>query len=444
VLPHDRWERTAIATSLVETGEFANPYLLPTGPTAHLPPLVPGVLALIWGVFGMGLAGGYAGWLFTIVVQSTLNGLMPWFGGKLGVARPAGLLAGVGGAFWVVWPGHGEGLTAVVLGLMLIWFLRRWSSGLGAVTGSLLLGLVIGVALHLQPALLPVALGCMVFELWWSRSGRKWVHSAAMVLGVVLACIPWGVRNYVVFEEVFFIRSNLGLELRMANHEGASAAIEVMDRQEEFLHPRTYESEARAVRELGEIEYMRRARGEALEWIWAHPGTFLELTAQRLVYFWAGPLYSPIYGTLALALTLLAVLGAVRALPRLAVPQRAALLIPLATYPLIYYIVAYMPRYRTPIDWILLLLAGAAVWGWLRPRSRAAEPEPGLLDRDFRNCEGPVSFEQRQACPVWHAGHRRTLKRGIWQAADLSSSFRYPRRRGCFRMVSPAAHRGGH
>jgi hypothetical protein len=37
-------------------------------------------------------------------------------------------------------------------------------------------------------------------------------------------------------------------------------------------------------------------------------------------------------------------------------------LIPLATYPLIYYIVAYMPRYRIPIDWILYILAGAAVW----------------------------------------------------------------------------------
>jgi hypothetical protein len=377
VLPHDRWEQMAIARSLVETGEFANPYILPTGPTAHLPPLVPGILAVIWALFGMGLVAGYAGWLYTIVVQSTLYGLMPWFGGKLGVGKPVGLLAGIGGALWVAWPGHGEGLTAVVLGLMLIWFLRRWTSGLGVVTGSLLLGLAIGIALHVQPVLLPVALGCMAFELWWSRGGRKWAHSGVMTLGIVLACIPWGARNYMVFEEVFFIRSNLGLELRMGNHEGASAAIEVMDREEEFLHPRTYESEARLVQELGEVEYMRRAGAEAREWIRSHPGTFLKLTAQRFAYFWAGPLYSPLYGALSVALTLLAVLGGVRALPRLAVQQRAALLIPLATYPLIYYIVAYMPRYRMPIDWILLLFAGAAVWGWLGSRSRTAGPEPG-------------------------------------------------------------------
>jgi hypothetical protein len=49
-------------------------------------------------------------------------------------------------------------------------------------------------------------------------------------------------------------------------------------------------------------------------------------------------------------------------------PQRAVLLIPLLTYPLIYYLVAYMGRYRLPMDWILLVLAGAEVWRWLDQR----------------------------------------------------------------------------
>lgn len=51
-----------------------------------------------------------------------------------------------------------------------------------------------------------------------------------------------------------------------------------------------------------------------------------------------------------------------RSIPKITIPQRAAFLIPLITYPLIYYIVAYMPRYRIPIDWILFILAGAAAW----------------------------------------------------------------------------------
>jgi hypothetical protein len=67
-----------------------------------------------------------------------------------------------------------------------------------------------------------------------------------------------------------------------------------------------------------------------------------------------------------LALTVLAIIGAWRSFPRTTIPQRAAFLIPLITYPLIYYIVAYMPRYRIPLDWILYILAGAAVWSWIR------------------------------------------------------------------------------
>ena len=36
----------AIALSLVETGEFADPYLIHTGPTAHLPPIPPWILSV--------------------------------------------------------------------------------------------------------------------------------------------------------------------------------------------------------------------------------------------------------------------------------------------------------------------------------------------------------------------------------------------------------------
>jgi len=59
-----------------------------------------------------------------------------------------------------------------------------------------------------------------------------------------------------------------------------------------------------------------------------------------------------------------------RILPTIGAPSRTALLIPLATFPLVYYVVAYMERYRAPIDWILLLLAAAGVWDMIRTRMR--------------------------------------------------------------------------
>jgi hypothetical protein len=357
----------AIAASLAQHGIFADPFAIPTGRTAFLPPLVPGLLALIWSVFGMNLVGGYAAWVLRLACHSAMYAMLPWFAGKLGIARQAGVLGGLVGALLVRRPGHFEALTAIVLLLLLVVFLRRWTGAPRSPGRSLLVGLAWGVGFHLQPALLPVLLGCMVFELWWRRRRRQWVHSAAMALGVTLACLPWGVRNYMVFDSIVFIRSNLGLELRMGNFDGAIADLEVLDGQIEWQHPSIHHGEARMVRELGEVAYMRQAGSEAVAWMRANPGTFAALTASRVVHFWFGPVvYRPLTAVAVTALTVLAVLGGWWSRGALAPPQWAVLLTPLATYPLVYYIVLYMFRYRIPINGILLVLAGAAVWHLIR------------------------------------------------------------------------------
>jgi 4-amino-4-deoxy-L-arabinose transferase-like glycosyltransferase len=286
----------------------------------------------------------------------------------LGLSRQAGVLGGIAGTLILVWPGNGEELAGIVLGLLAVAFLHRWTSGLGSFGGSLLLGIACGIAFHLQPVLLPVVLGWMTFELWWSRERRKWYLSTAIVLGMVIACIPWGLRNYTVFNDVFFIRSNLGLELRMGNHEGAAGDMEVMDAIQEHRHPRTHLQEAQLVRDLGEAEYMRLAGIEALEWIRAHPGEFVKLTVSRTTQFWFGPFHEPWMAVPVTGLTILALLGAWYWRTTMTKPQRVVIMMPLIFYPLIYYIVAYMPRYRVPLDWILYLLAGAAVWHWLKGR----------------------------------------------------------------------------
>jgi hypothetical protein len=324
---------------------------------------------LIYRYFGLTATAGYVSWLFIIATGSLLFVTLPWFSAKLGTGKQAGLIGGLAGALLVEWPGHGEYLTAIILGLLLVAFLRRWINNRESSVGSFLLGLAIGAAFHLQPALLPVIIGCIIFELWWCRNPHKWVRLSMLALGILLACAPWAWRNYTTFDAVFFIRSNLGLELRMGNHDGAAATMEVMDAQEEHNHPRTHFAEARKLRDIGEIEYMREAQQEALQWIRTHPAEFLWLTVQRFANLWAGPLHRTIAASRIFALTLLAFLGFWRSFPALSKPQRAAILIPLLTYPIIYYVVAYMPRYRVPIDWILFILAGAAVWHLLTPAS---------------------------------------------------------------------------
>jgi len=262
-----------VALSLIQTGEFANPYLIPTGLTAHMPPLQVGVMALLYKVVGYSYLGGLVRWLLVMAAHAMIFALLPWLGGRLGMGREVGVLGGLGGALIPHWPYELESFSALALGSLLVAFLNRWGErsgsgvvggrGRGTSRGAVTLGLAAGIAFHFQPVLLPVVLGCLAFELWWWRDRRKWG-------GVSL-----------------------------------------------------------------------------------------------VAFFWGGPLHRfptvPAY----LLLTLLALLGAWRVLPSLGPHQRAIFLIPLFTYPLIYYIVAYMPRYGYPVRWLLFLLAGSAVWGWI-------------------------------------------------------------------------------
>jgi hypothetical protein len=209
-------------------------------------------------------------------------------------------------------------------------------------------------------------LGYLIFEVWWERDRRKWFLCTSVVAGAILACAPWTWRNYTAFHELLFIRGNLGLELRIANHPGADADGDVTHaRQGTVRHPGENLEEARLVRDLGEAEYMGRARSEAIEWIRSHPSEFLRLTLMRVVHFWCGPLRLPWLAALTSAVTVLALLGLRRILPALDASGRAALLIPLATFPLVYYIVSYQAHYPAPLAWLLLLLASYEVQGWI-------------------------------------------------------------------------------
>jgi 4-amino-4-deoxy-L-arabinose transferase-like glycosyltransferase len=284
----------------------------------------------------------------------------------------AGVLAGLVSAL-ILRQGQDEfigwGVTAhasMALALVTIAFVDRWKKERRSTAGSALLGIGCGAAFHLSPPLLLVVLGYLIFELWWRRDRRKWFLAASVAAGAVLACVPWTWRNYRAFGELIFIRSNFGLELRIANHPGADADIEVtLARQGTVRHPSENLEEAYLVRELGEAEYNRRARNEALEWIGTHWGEFSRLTGMRFLHFWCGPLRFPWVAALFTTLTVLALLGLRRSLPALDAPGRAALLIPLATFPLVYYIVSYVAHYPAPLAWMLLLLAGCEVDSWI-------------------------------------------------------------------------------
>jgi hypothetical protein len=155
----------------------------------------------------------------------------------------------------------------------------------------------------------------------------------------------------------------------MGNNPAAEATFDEMDSGGiHYRHPGADSREARLVLELGEGVYMQEVQREASSWIRNNTARFATLTLRRIANVWIGPIHRPLRDVAGvLALTCLAIVGLWRSWPRITIPQRAALLIPLITYPLVYYFVAYMPRYRIPLDWILYILAGAAI-GWAMAR----------------------------------------------------------------------------
>lgn len=370
-----------VALSLSSNGQFADPYMIPTGATAHPTPLSPALLAIIYGAFGMTAVAGYVRAIVGICSHSALYALMPWFARKLGLGGRAGMISGLACGL-IPTQGLGEivglGATAhasLVFGLLTVCFLQRWTGESPSAAGSLFLGLTCGAAFHVLPPLLPVVVGYLIFELRWKRDWRRRLLTLCVAASAILACVPWTWRNYTALHGFFFIRSNFGLELRIANHPGADADMEVTYAcQGTVRHPSENLDEARLVRDLGEAEYNRRARNEALEWIWSHPGEFSRLTLMRFLHFWCGQLRYPWLAALFTALTVLALLGLRRVLPFLDAPNRVALLCPLAAFPVVYYFVSYVAHYPAPLAWLLFLLAAHEVQSRLGNRDRLPAP----------------------------------------------------------------------
>jgi hypothetical protein len=372
-------EVEAVARSLASGGGYANPYAIPTGPTAHPLPVQTGLQAFLYLCLGVTYTAACARALLGIVACAALFAILPWAAERLGLGRRAGVIGGAAAALVPLqgladalgWYGN-EAETGIALCVLLALFVARCrSSSPPRAAGSAALGALAGFSFHLAPALLPVVLGLVAFEAWWMK--RRGTRGAvlALALGAAIACAPWAWRNYAAFGELFFIRSNLGLELWLGNHEGASADLWATDGGRR-LHPGNSVEEARRVAALGEIEYMRRARDAAVSWARSHPREFLSLTAARVWHVWFGPPARPVEALPVAALTILALVGLIRAFRYLGPPERAALLIPLAGYPLLFYFVGYVPRYTFPLVGILLILAGVGVSGPSRVGGRPA------------------------------------------------------------------------
>ena len=359
--PDNVYEPTKVALSLANHGSFADPFLIPTGPTAHVAPAFPLILSIVYRMFGDGVAGETAKRFLSCFISSLQYALMPWLAGVFGLPRSVGLAAALFGAVLPLqryaesassWESPWVAVLLMFLAAMTsarrvhAWFRVIWY------------GAVWGLALLFAPTLASVYVGFF----WLLR--KHWRAIAISVLITMLCLAPWAYRNKRQLGSWIWLTDNLGLELSISNDAGSASRMDANLTAGYFdhFHPSRSEVEALKVRQLGEVEYNRRRFAQALHWIADHPIQFCKLTAARAFYFWFPGIY------LALV-TLLAFAGLFHTFRT--EPKTAAILAAIwIAYPLIFYIVQFDRRYRHPIEWSILLMAAQGICAFIHLYSR--------------------------------------------------------------------------
>jgi 4-amino-4-deoxy-L-arabinose transferase-like glycosyltransferase len=360
------WEMGRIGRSLSLGQGFSNPFNEATGPTAWEPPLYPFLIAGVFKLFGVYT---HASALVLLTINSIFSAL---------TCIPIFLIArrcfGESTAIWTAW-------LWALLPNVTYWCTRWvWETSVAALLMALLFwlalvmeekegwqpwfgfGLLWGIAALTNTSLLAFLPPSGLY-IWYRRwkLGKRSLGGVVLASCVFVACItPWLIRNDRVFGQPIFIRSNFGAELRIGNGPGADGTWQ------EYLHPTQNAHEMHRYEQLGELEYVKVRKREAVTWIKENPATFAFVSFKKFVYYWGGipklSIFPPpeVKNSLFLASSVFAFLGLYLAL-RNRRPGAWLFLWLILSYPTIYYFVFPHPRYRHPIEPELAILIVYAV-----------------------------------------------------------------------------------
>ncbi|HTC65344.1 MAG TPA: glycosyltransferase family 39 protein [Candidatus Saccharimonadales bacterium] len=219
-------------------------------------------------------------------------------------------------------------------------------------------------------SLLPFLAGWAVWQA--RRNSTQWPKFAAATLLVfALGLVPWTVRNYRVLGKAVVLRSNFGLELWLGNNP------DVPDTWSPWKHPDDDINEAIKYKNVGELAYMAEKQHEAFVFMRTHPSDALNFMYRRFVENWLAISDSPVdfWGNASLYVraifilnisvslsTLLGVLFAHRFRHPQAFPYAMVPLI----FPIVFYVTHSSPRYRFPMDPIMMILSAYGIISLVR------------------------------------------------------------------------------
>ncbi len=384
-----------IAYSVASGKGFSSPYERDSGPTAILPPVYSLLVAALFKIFGVYSIGAYFAAIFLNIIFSTATCVPIYYAAK----RIAGAgVASLAAWFWALF------ITAIRMPTEWIWDTSLSALLVATIVWATLAlptsrrwrdwsayGLLWGLVLMTNPAsisVLPFVLAWFIYQAnktnesnkEASQQPRRASQFAKPLLAValtLLCCVPWTVRNYVVFHRLIPLRSGLPFELYIGNNEN-------YDERRSGLPPTiTFEREVLRYLKIGETSFMDEEKRKAFAFIAAHPRVELTLFIKRFVAFWIGT-PQPIQAFLEndslllraiLIGNFLTAIGAAFGITILFI-RRSRYAFPIATFPIIlpiiYYVTHTSLRYRHPLDPVLIMLTAMALGTALR------WPQPNL------------------------------------------------------------------
>jgi len=207
-----------------------------------------------------------------------------------------------------------------------------------------------------------IAIGLML--IWKQRPlqlALSRVFVPLFVIGVLLFS-PWWIRNYNVQNEFIFLRTGMGMNLFMGNHDQATGTDKTMNGDYQ-LNVRWREFGENTSRTIPDDEQDRdRFYGEtAKSWIKSHPSEYLELCFKRLKYYlWFDPTHylamNIVYRLSYIFLLMLAVPGLFLLLKSKNLD--GVIILSILGFLALYVPTIVLPRYRIILVLFLLMFAG--------------------------------------------------------------------------------------
>jgi hypothetical protein len=392
----DQWigtESERVALALLQGRGWSDPFG-PTGPTAHLAPGYPVMLAGLYTLFGTyeTSLGRIAEQSLALTLTIAAILMLPLVARRLGTSVVAGWSAALlvatlpGNRVNEVGGHHEQALAALLVGVLVLVLDRarkaNWTSRSALETGG-----TIGATALIVPNLLLVPAFFIASEFIASPENRRRLTRGAIGMALIAGVLnlPWMCRNCVVLGGFVPTRSNLGLELRVGNHDGATGFTYA----DGFIprHPFGNPAESERLVQKGELAYMRDCRDEALGWIREHPYQFAKLIwARAHLYLFTlgipGAKRNSAYAVLGIA----ALWGAFCLIRKRPASGRL-LACALFGIALPYIFTHVEPRYRQPVIGVMAILACDGVFiplEWLLARFRRSTSTSVAADPHLR------------------------------------------------------------